>query len=141
MRPQLNCLNRLVVSLAFLLTVTAPIPASAADVELVCSKGFDALLAQVRSQPETKPLQQSEQYVAYELGLNTYTITTPKNPAHPSIVRRQIVEDNKGISVRMTSCGYGDKAAFNAMMKEFEQLNESMKQQIKRDHPTPPSGQ
>ncbi|HXZ67761.1 MAG TPA: hypothetical protein VEH07_04150 [Alphaproteobacteria bacterium] len=123
--------------LFLLVALVASIPnhTSAADVELVCSKGFDALLGEIKSQPETEQKKvDTDQFEVYAIGFNLYSVTTARHPAHPTIVRRQIIESKEGISLDMTACSFGDKKAFDALMKEFEKLNEAMKRQIQRDH-------
>ena len=121
----------LLVSLA----ASTPHHANAADVELVCSKGFEALLGEIKAQPETEQQKvDTNQFEVYAIGFNLYSVTTARHPAHPVIVRRQIIESKEGISIEMTACSFGDKKAFEALMKEFENLNEAMKKQIQRDH-------
>jgi hypothetical protein len=75
--------------------------ANAAEVDLDCSKGFAVLVSEVKTQPETKSLPDSPQFEAYSLGFSIYSVTKQAHPAHPTIVRRKIVEKDKAFNLTL----------------------------------------
>src|SRR5690242_6341400 len=54
--------------------------------------------------------------------------TKPSNPAHPSIVIRTIVQDSRGISIRMEADTATDCRAFFNMMAQFQALNAKVRE-------------
>jgi hypothetical protein len=58
--------------------------------------------------------------------------TIPGQPAHPSIVIRTIVQDGRGISLKMESDTAASCEPFLAMMKEFDALNERVREEIQK---------
>lgn len=60
-----------------------------------------------------------------------WAFTTPKNPAHPAVVCRMIVQEGKDVSVKLNaSCG-ASQAACDTMMETWKKLNERMVQELK----------
>jgi hypothetical protein len=58
--------------------------------------------------------------------------TIPGQPAHPSIVIRTIVQDGGGVSLKMESDTAASCEAFSSMMKEFEALNQKVREEIQK---------
>ena len=58
--------------------------------------------------------------------------TIPGQPAHPSIVIRTIVQDGRGVSLKMESDTAASCEAFSGMMKEFEALNQKVREEIQK---------
>jgi hypothetical protein len=58
--------------------------------------------------------------------------TIPGQPAHPSIVIRTIVQDGRGVSLKMESDTAASCEPFLAMMKEFEALNQKVREEIQK---------
>lgn len=58
--------------------------------------------------------------------------TIPGHPAHPSIVVRTIVQDGRGVSLKMESDTAASCEAFSAMMKEYDALNEQVRAEIQK---------
>ena len=58
--------------------------------------------------------------------------TIPGQPAHPSIVVRTIVQDGQGVSLKMESATAASCEAFSGMMKEFEALNQKVREEIQK---------
>jgi hypothetical protein len=58
--------------------------------------------------------------------------TIPGHPAHPSIVVRTIVQDGRGVSLKMESDTAASCESFLAMMKEYEPLNEKVREEIQK---------
>ncbi|MCH2457153.1 MAG: hypothetical protein MK186_03805 [Henriciella sp.] len=66
-----------------------------------------------------------EHFIAIDDGYSVYALTRDTHPAHPMIVRRTVGEDQNGhVSIMSSGCGYGDKAASDALMAEYEAMNE-----------------
>ena len=58
--------------------------------------------------------------------------TIPGHPAHPSIVARTIVQDGRGVSLKMESATAASCESFSGMMKEYEALNARVRGEIQR---------
>ena len=58
--------------------------------------------------------------------------TIPGHPAHPSIVVRTIVQDGNGVSLKMESDTAATCESFSGMMKEFEALNQRVREEIQK---------
>ena len=58
--------------------------------------------------------------------------TIPGQPAHPSIVIRTIVQDGRGVSLKMESDTAASCEPFLAMIKEFDALNERVREEIQK---------
>lgn len=58
--------------------------------------------------------------------------TIPGHSAHPSIVIRTIVQDGRGVSLKMESDTAASCEPFLAMMKEFDALNERVREEIQK---------
>jgi hypothetical protein len=58
--------------------------------------------------------------------------TIPGHPAHPSIVIRTIVQDGRGVSLKMESETAASCESFAGMMKEFEALNQIVRDEIQK---------
>lgn len=58
--------------------------------------------------------------------------TIPGHPAHPSIVIRTIIQDGGGVSLKMESNTAAGCESFSAMMKEYEALNEKVREEIQK---------
>ena len=56
--------------------------------------------------------------------------TIPGHPAHPSIVIRTIIQDGRGVSLKMESDTAASCESFLVMMKEYEALNEKVREEI-----------
>jgi hypothetical protein len=127
------------VPVAFALVI-APISATAEQVttertKLDCSKGFEVLLENARAKSSAVDDNPSDWIIIeVEDGLQIYSFTKSSHYAHPAIVLRTIVEKDKTFALDMTGCGYGEKEKFNKVMREFEVLNEQMREAIKSDH-------
>lgn len=58
--------------------------------------------------------------------------TIPGHPAHPSIVIRTIVQGGRGVSLKMESDTAASCESFLAMMKEYDALNERVREEIQK---------
>jgi hypothetical protein len=58
--------------------------------------------------------------------------TIPGHAAHPSIVIRTIIQDGRGVSLKMESDTAASCESFLGMMKEFEALNETVREEIQK---------
>ena len=64
-------------------------------------------------------------------GMKIWSFTPPTHYAYPAVVLRHLkVRDNGDLYVEMTGHCEADKAACDKLMKEFEALNERMRQQV-----------
>ncbi len=62
-----------------------------------------------------------------------WSFTPTTHPAHPSAVRREAVEKDGSIYVQMSVLCQADKVACDQLVRDFQQLNEQMRQAIKSD--------
>ena len=58
--------------------------------------------------------------------------TIPGHPAHPSIVIRTIVQDGRGVSLKTEADTAASCEPFLAMMKEYDALNEKVRDEIQK---------
>ena len=64
-------------------------------------------------------------------GMKLWSFTPPTHYAYPAVVLRHLkVKDNGDLYVEMTAHCEADKAVCDKLMKEFEALNERMRQQV-----------
>jgi hypothetical protein len=61
-----------------------------------------------------------------------WSFVPPGHPAYPAVVRRQIIQNDHGISVAMSVLCEAPKAPCDKLVADFEQLNLKMREMIKR---------
>lgn len=59
-----------------------------------------------------------------------WAFTPVKHPAHPSAVKRRIINQGGNATIEMTVLCQADKTACSALVKEFEAKNNKIKRQI-----------
>ena len=61
-----------------------------------------------------------------------WSFTPPSHPAHPAYVRREVVEENGTISIATSAkCG-ASKAACDALVRQFLELNNQVSERIQK---------
>lgn len=65
-------------------------------------------------------------------GLTTWSFTPSNHPAHPAVAKRALYEDPDGWHIKMDVLCEAEKAACDQFVKEFEALNEQMRQAIEQ---------
>jgi hypothetical protein len=128
----------------------APAIFAAIDAVFVASGGFEAAAAGEACRPvAASEIQQQWEYQrslkgAREMVSDRYQCmqiestaamvcrTIPGHPAHPSIVIRTIVQDGRGVSLKMESETAASCESFAGMMKEFEALNQIVRDEIQK---------
>jgi hypothetical protein len=69
--------------------------------------------------------------IADEKGASTiWSFTPADHAAHPAVVRRQLVQDNGGVSMKMTALCQASKAACDKLMADFQALNARMAESL-----------
>ena len=63
----------------------------------------------------------------------SYAFTQPGHPAHPAWIARQVVEMQGGVGIRQVGYFAGDEAAFTAMYRVYEDLNDRIGEFMRRD--------
>jgi hypothetical protein len=94
---------------------------------LDCARGFDALIAQLQARPDLETYAGGDPLLAnYNDGaaLALYNVTKPGHPAYPAFVKRKL---NGAGPVQTSACGYGDKAAFDLLLKDIDRLNAAVR--------------
>ncbi|MEM8770342.1 MAG: hypothetical protein AAGD92_01720 [Pseudomonadota bacterium] len=95
------------------------------DLQLDCTLGFDNLKTSALEIEGIELLSQNETQVAYGVNPISFTITKEGHPAHPMILRRDIlVDDDDKVDVKMAACGYGSKEDADKVVKKFRVMNE-----------------
>ena len=104
---------------------SAPAPV-ADDPELDCRRGFERLVADAQGLPDSQelPVPAGSLMRAVASGPMVHSFTTPGHAAHPMIVRRDVFQRDGAVMVGLTACGYGDKAASDALVEDFKRLTE-----------------
>lgn len=59
-----------------------------------------------------------------------WSFTPADHAAHPAVVRRQLVQENGGISMKMTALCQASKAACDKLMADFQALNARMAESL-----------
>jgi hypothetical protein len=98
------------------------------------SVGYDspeAALAALRARPDVTIREEAGWIMASDVKSSAlWTFTTPGNDAHPAVVKRTIVEHDGGLSVQMDVLCGGSKEACDQLVRDFQVLNEKMKQEL-----------
>jgi len=61
-----------------------------------------------------------------------WSFTPPNHPAHPAAVKRTLVQKDGAFFVEMDALCQATKAACDALMAEFQELNNRMRESIER---------
>jgi hypothetical protein len=95
-------------------------------IDFQCERGFSELSLCIINRTGVEWLKNAgKDFVAISDGDAVYAITRDTHPAHPTIVRRGVASDpGSGASgFARTACGYGDKTAFDTLMKQYEEMD------------------
>ena len=65
-------------------------------------------------------------------GLTTWSFTPQNHPAHPAVAKRVLYEDQDGWHIKMDILCEAETAACDQFLKDFEALNEQMRQAIEQ---------
>jgi len=104
-------------------------------------------LSSIADQPEFESVQQVYEFLKDEEGVDIRTeqgwtiaekqedmalwsFTTDGHPAHPSVFMRQVVISEERIILRTWGICEAEKDACDALSREFEELNESVREQM-----------
>ncbi len=88
---------------------------------LDCTLPFETLTARVLAQQlVAAPKDSAQPYRFYSTpdGRGSYLITDPDAPAHPAVMRQEAGDGQ----VVTTGCGYGDRAAYDELLKYLDGL-------------------
>jgi hypothetical protein len=69
-----------------------------------------------------------------------WTFTPPDEPAYPAVVKRSVIERNGAVSVETAILCQAEKAACDALVVEFQQLNDEMRASLMGRQQTSQSG-
>ena len=64
--------------------------------------------------------------------LTTWSFTPPNHPAHPAVAKRVLFEDQDGWHIKMDVLCEAERDACDQFVKDFEILNEQMRQAIEQ---------
>ena len=65
-------------------------------------------------------------------GLTTWSFTPPNHPAYPAVAKRTLYQDENGWQIRMNIRCEAEKEACDQFVRDFEALNEQMRQYIEQ---------
>lgn len=68
-------------------------------------------------------------------GLTIWSFTPSDHPAYPAVAKRVIFRDQEGWKIKMDILCEADKAACDQLVRDFEALNEQMRQYIEQQRP------
>ena len=68
-------------------------------------------------------------------GLTTWAFTPPDHPAHPAVVKRGLYKAQEGWQIKMSILCEGEKAACDQFVKDFEGINEQLRQYMQQPNP------
>ncbi|ADL00624.1 hypothetical protein [Brevundimonas subvibrioides] len=96
---------------------------------LDCSKGFEALVAKIKSEPGTldwgsddEPTRLIQQFGKEQY----YIVTNPTHPAHPAIIHRGPLVYSEGVGMILEGCAFGDRAALDDDLRAYERMDQAM---------------
>jgi len=111
--------------------------ASPADAQTICGRTFSTvpdLIEKVKGSENAQLLSGASQYVAYSEPKEqiVWTFTAGTHPAQPAAVCRKILEKDGSFYVHMeVHCG-ATKPACDRLVEEFKNLNEQMREALKK---------
>jgi hypothetical protein len=101
----------------------------------ITTEEWQDYFSQVKALPGARVFERSapDQVIVQLPKSVVYVFTAPAHPAHPAVVRRQVVVDVKG-DVRFARVGHfaGDEAAFVAWQRQFEELERKSVEEVQR---------
>ena len=65
-------------------------------------------------------------------GLTTWSFTSPNHAAHPAVAKRTLYQDQEGWHIKMDVLCEAEKTACDQFIKDFQALNEQMRQAIEQ---------
>ena len=123
---------------AIVLVIAAALASTAAASEAVdqVDLGYPTVAAAMeglRAKPGVKSSVQSG-WLVFEDGdaRAVWSFPPSGHPAYPTAIRRRVVQDSSDISIEMGVRCEAAKPACDAVVAEFERLNGSLRQQLKR---------
>lgn len=95
------------------------------------SQSVGALLQQLKSDPNTSIRMSDGWTVAHSHELSTVWSFTPENhPAHPSVAKREVLEDNGKVYIQThVQCGAA-KLACDRFVRDFIALNDKVRESM-----------
>jgi len=92
-----------------------------------------AAFAALRSRPDLT-IHQENGWTGFEdrANLTIWTFTPPGHPAHPTVVKRTIVQEGTKIYTDVTARCEATKPACDKLMAEFQVLNENIREYVRR---------
>lgn len=107
---------------------------------ILCDREFASVseaMDQLMQNPTTYQIPSDDLYNSYETNFQEirelWTFTTENNAAHPAVVCRKIIETNGNIQISTTAHCQAERKACDAMMLEFQQLDNELRDQIQDD--------
>ena len=105
---------------------------STGGLRLDCTVGFEQLKADAIAMENMEMVEETDEQIAYITPeAVSFTMTKEPHPAHPMIVRRdvvvgdgEVVASGDEIRIDMAACGFGTKEASDRVMDGFALLNE-----------------
>ena len=88
---------------------------------LDCTKGFDALVTEIKRTPAIVAEEYDHGTSAYrdDRASALYLITRPDHPAHPAIFVRHVVLSSESASIVSGGCGFGDLKALDTALQSY----------------------
>lgn len=98
-----------------------------------------AALEALRNKAGVTLREENDWYVIHDPSEQTFwSITQPSNPAHPSAVKRTLVQTPDGVSMQMgIMCGASKKVC-DDLVKTFQKLNAELSQRVREQEPKQP---
>jgi hypothetical protein len=124
-------LGRALVVLSLLVAIR-PTPASAV---VLCGEQITDVPAYIASlsAPGLPRLSESERYLSVKGAAGkTWTVTKEANPAHPAIICRELKQLNGAVIMKSDASCTKDKTVCEAMIAEFKQLDQQMRQNVEK---------
>jgi hypothetical protein len=117
---------------------TAPTDLPEASASTIGYPSVAAALAALQAREDvTVEVQEGWTIVTEADGLTTWSFTPAGHPAHPAVAKRVLDQENGSWLINMDILCEADQAACDQFVRDFEALNEQMRQFIQQDPATP----
>jgi hypothetical protein len=107
-----------------------PLPESPGAIEY---RSVAEALETLKAKPgvEINELKPSGWVIVNESRSIMWSFTPTGHYAHPAVVRREVVERDGGVVLEMRALCQADKASCDKLIREFQELNERMRQSMR----------
>ncbi|WP_447938814.1 hypothetical protein [Pseudoxanthomonas mexicana] len=121
-------MKKIAMPLVLLAALMASASATAGDIGYASP---EAALTALRAMPDTTVREENDWFVVHDKENATiWSITSEKNPAHPTAVKRAFVARDGGVSIEMNVMCGAQKEVCDVVVEQFRQINDGLRQRM-----------